>query len=344
VNLLGEIAVRNKITFCILGVVLAVLCSVTTVFALAISGAVRQPLTLTDDDLLKMEAVTVRYSELTKDKDYRGTFMYRGVPLRSLLEIADIQKDKSSVYQKPIDLAVVVTNREGRKALLSWGEIFYKNPGEVLIATSAKAIEPHHTKGCGECHGPEVFQPALDQLKRKIDFPKLVMTNDFYTDRALENVVKIEVIDFKGQSPKKEMKKLYSAKFMLHNGKGKTREIADLSGYSRAAVTQKEVGDGRGYHGLYKFDGVPLKDILIKAGSAEGINLAVLVSAPDGYRALFSYGELFLRPDGDRILVADMKNKIRLDEDGKFIVIPPDDLAADRDVKAVEKIEVVPAP
>jgi len=30
-----------------------------------------------------------------------------------------------------------------------------------------------------------------------------------------------------------------------------------------------------------------------------------------------------------------------LDKDGKFFFIPPDDLAADRDVKAVEKIEVI---
>lgn len=330
--------------FHVFSVVLVTLCCVNTVFALTIGGAVKQPLTLTGDDLLKMESVSVRYSELTKNRDYKGTFMYRGISLRSLLEIADIQKDSSSVYQKPIDLAVVVTSKDGKKALLSWGEVFYKNPGDILIATSAKAIEPHHTKGCGDCHGPEVFQPALDQLKRKISFPKLVVVNDFYTDRSLEDVVKIEVVDFKGQSPKKEMKKLFSASFTVSNGKGKNTTVSDLSGYNRVDVMQKEVGDGRGYHGLKGFNGVPLKDILEKADSSEGINYGVLVSSPDGYRALFSYGEIFLAPFGSRILVSDMRNKIRLDEDGKFTVIPPDDLAADRDVKAVEKIEIVPAP
>jgi hypothetical protein len=320
-----------------------VLAGVHSLCALTIGGAVKQPLTITTDGLSKMEAVSARVSELSRDKQYRGTFVYRGIPLKSLLELVDIQKDKTSVYPKPIDLAIVVTDKDGRKIALSWGEVFYRNPAEILIATSATPIGPHHTDGCGDCHGPEVFQPALDQLKRKVGYPKLVVVNDFFTDRSIEDVVKIEVVDFRGQSPKKEMKKLFSPKFVISHG-GKNSEFSELGGSGRSEVVQKEVGDGRGYHGLKRFGGVPLRAILAKAGAPEGVNYVVLASAPDGYRALYSFGELFLRPEGERILVADTLNGIRLDADGRFIVIPPDDLAADRDVKAVEKIEVVPVP
>jgi hypothetical protein len=67
-----------------------------------------------------------------------------------------------------------------------------------------------------------------------------------------------------------------------------------------------------------------------------------LVSAPDGYRSALSYGELFLSPAGERVLLTDTINRNPIEEDGKFIMIPPDDLMADRWVKAVEKIEWIP--
>jgi hypothetical protein len=334
----------KRIFLVVLSFGLVVLAGCLPAFALTIGGAVGQPLTITTDGLSRMEAVSARVSELSRDKEYRGTFLYRGVPLKSLLELVDIKKEKTSVYQKPIDLAIVITDKDGKKVALSWGEVFYRNPGEILIATSATAIGPHHTDGCGDCHGPEIFQPALDQLKRKVGYPKLVVVNDFFTDRSIEDVVKIEIVDFKGQSPKKEMKKLFSPKVAVSHSGGKSMEISDLTGYTRTDVLQKEVGDGRGYHGLKRFSGTPLREVLTKVGSPEGVNYVILASAPDGYRALYSYGELFLRPEGERILLSDTLNAIRLDVDGRFIVIPPDDLAADRDVKAVEKIEVVPVP
>jgi hypothetical protein len=309
-------------------------------YALTIGGAVKQPLNFTLDDLSKMEKQSARVSELTKDKEYKGTFVYRGVPLRHLLDLANIEKEASSVYKKPLDLAIVVKNKAGKVAVLSWGEVFYKNPGEVLIALSAKPIGPHHTDGCGDCHGKEIYQPALDQMKRTVGYPKVVVVNDFYTDRSLEDVVSIEVVDLKGQSPKKEMKKLFSPGFTVTNGKTKV-EIANLEGFRRTEVVQKEVGDGRGYHGLKKFAGATLRDVLAKVDGPKGIDVVILASAPDGYRALFSWAEIFLRPEGERVIIADTRNNIHLDTDGRFILLPPDDLAADRDVKALEKLEIV---
>ena len=70
----------------------------------------------------------------------------------------------------------------------SWSEVLYKNPSEVMIALSALAIVPHGKSGCSECHGVEVYKPALDQLDRKIIFPRLAVSNDFYTDRCLEDI------------------------------------------------------------------------------------------------------------------------------------------------------------
>ena len=313
--------------------------AVTPSPALTIGGAVRQPLNLGLEDLAKLEPQSVRLNEITRDRQFHGVFIYRGVSLRTLLELATVQKEES-VFEKPIDLAVVVKNKGGKKTVLSWGELFYRNAGEVIIAIAAVPIQPHHAN-CGDCHEKSYYQPVLDQLKRKIALPKLVVANDFFTDRSLEDVVSIEVVDLKGQSEKKEMKKLFSPKFIVSNGKGKKIEINDLSSYRHVEVLAKVVGDGRGYHGLKQYSGVPLREILMTADVGQEMDAAILVSSPDGYRALFSYGEIFLAPLGERIVVADSLNGKPLDEDGRFLLLPPDDLSADRDIKAVDKIEIV---
>ena len=312
---------------------------VTSTSALTIGGVVRQPLNLGLEDLAKLESLSVRLNEITSDRQYHGVFTYRGVSLRTLLELAVIQKEES-VYAKPIDLAVIVKTREGKKAVLSYGELLYRNPGEVIVAVAATPISPHYSD-CGSCHDKGVYQPVLDQLKRQVAFPKLVVANDFYTDRSLEDVVSIDVVDLKGQAEKKEMKKLFSPKFTVSNGKGKTVEIADLKSYRHVEVLSKTVGDGKGYHGLKRYSGVPLREILKAAEVGQEMDAVILVSAPDGYRSLFSYGEIFLAPLGERIVVADRLNDQPLEEEGRFLLLPPDDLAADRDVKALDRIEVV---
>jgi hypothetical protein len=66
-----------------------------------------------------------------------------------------------------------------------------------------------------------------------------------------------------------------------------------------------------------------------------------MVSAPDGYRSLFSYGEVFLDPAGERPIIADRINNEPLITGGKFFLVVPDDLMADRWVKAVEAVDVI---
>ena len=100
------------------------------------------------------------------------------------------------------------------------------------------------------------------------------------------------------------------------------------------------VGDGRGFHGRNEFEGTPVTELLTRAGIEPDLRSVVVVSAPDGYRSLISYGELFLSPQGQRILIADRANGTPLQKNGKFLLVLPDDLAADREVKAVDKIEV----
>lgn len=308
--------------------------------ALTIGGSVGHPLNVGVDELAKFGIIEARVTELTRDNRFNGVFTYRGVPLKTLLEVASIHKEEGG-FNKPIDLAVIVKDKDGRSAVVSWGEIFYKNPSQVLIAISATPVTPHHAKGCGECHPAEVFQTALDKLKRKIGFPKLVVTNDFYTDRCLENIVSIEVVDLKKPYERKQGQKLFSPKFTMSDGKAKSLELADLSSFPRIESTMKEVGDGRGFHGLMQFGGVSLRELLKKVDAKPDVDGAVLVSSVDGYRSLFSFGEIYLSPEGERIMIADSSKGKPLKENGRFALVAPDDLAADRMIKAVNRIEIV---
>ena len=107
--------------------------------SVSITGAVKQPLNLSIEDLCRFKTVQIQLNEILKDKSYRGAWFYNGVPLRTLLETAFVEKEESA-FKKAIDLAVLVRNSEGEEVALSWGEIFYKNSYDIMIATSAIPI------------------------------------------------------------------------------------------------------------------------------------------------------------------------------------------------------------
>jgi hypothetical protein len=308
--------------------------------SMVISGEVKQSLTLSINDLNKFQTVNVQLNEVMKDKTYRGAFFYHGVTLRTLLDMASIEKKVKS-SSKDIGLAIRIRNREGKEVILSWGEIYYRNSGNIIIATSATPIMPRH--GCESCHKTEFTKPYMDQLSRDIGFPKLVVGSDGYADRSIDGVVSIEVIDpAVNQDVKKaSSSKLYSSSFKITGLVKQEMSLTELSKYPGVKKRIIHFGEGKGFHGIYNYSGASFKDLLNQAGINEDLTSIFIVSAPDGYYSLFSYGELFLSRVEEPIIIADKENDKPIDEGGKFFLIPTEDLMSDRDVKSVEKIEVL---
>ena len=306
--------------------------------SISIIGSVRQPLNLTLEDLQKLETVTVRLNEVTRDHQYNGAFYFRGIPLKTLLELACIQKEETD-FSKHIDLAILVRNKDGKQTIFSWGEVFCSNPAEIVLAFSGTPIMPHGE--CKRCHTPEVYQPRLNVLSRRVGYPKLVVANDFYTDRSLEDVTNIEVVDLHLKIPTQKTPDLFSPGFSITGGVKQTLNVSDLSSHSRIEAPAKMIGDGAGYHGLESYGGVLLSELLKQSGATPDLNQAIIISAPDGYRTLLSFGEVFLSSRGKSIMIADQVANQPVKKGGKFKLILPDDLSADRTVKAVSKIEVV---
>ena len=309
-----------------------------TASLVSITGVVKQPLNLTMEDLNNYQSVHVQLNEVMRDGRFRGVFKYRGVPLRTLLELASIKKEETD-FSKLVDIAVVVRNKHGKQVALSWGELFYRNPGEILVATSAEPVMPH--KDCKACHSPEVYKPWMSQLERNVGFPKLVVAGDTYTDRSLEEITSVQVLDLRPKIAIKKRPELFSPKFTITGAVGRELSFDEISSYTHVEILVKQVGEGKGYHGTKKFRGASLSKILEDTVPEADLSTVFLISAPDGYRCLLSYGELFLAREGKCIMLADRVADQPILKGGKFILILPNDLMADRWVKAVEKVQVI---
>jgi precorrin-2 methylase len=173
--------------------------------------------------------------------------------------------------------------------------------------------------------------------------PKLLIRSDFYTDRCLEGVTRIEVIDLLPRLKVDRDAKLESREFTVTGAVAKELKFSNLKKYPKMEMWKKVVGVHMGYHGLRRYSGVSLAKILEDAGAGDELTKAVMISAPDGYRALFSFGELFLSFNGRRIMLAESENDKSLEgqRGGKYRIIVPEELVDDRDVLAVDRIEVI---
>ncbi|MGV7928686.1 MAG: SAM-dependent methyltransferase [Spirochaetota bacterium] len=337
---------KSSSRLAVIGILAAGICAMTAgtarAWSIQVSGSVRQPLTITGDELSNMQTVRVRLNEMTLKKEYGGSFVYRGVPLKSVLELAAIEKEETD-FPKQVDMAVIVRGADGSRAVLSWGEVMYRNAGDIVLALSAEPIMP--MKKCSDCHKSAAdYRKWWDPLHKKVALPRLVVTGDFFTERSIEGVTSIEIVDPRPKTPVRKMGGAQSPSFTIVNGKDTRGPVSDLASFARIEVSAKQVGDGKGFHGLREFEGASLAAVLKKLGINPGLDSVIIASAPDGYRSLISAGELLLSPSGGNIIVADSLGGKPIDKLGKFVIAVPDDLSADRWVRAVEKIEIVSFP
>jgi len=98
-----------------------------------------------------------------------------------------------------------------------------------------------------------------------------------------------------------------------------------------------------------EYEGVWLRDILVRAGAPMGQNLRgkalasyVLAKASDGYQVLFTLAEVEPQLGGERLLVADKKDGQSLPKDqAPLRIVCPDDKEGARSVRMLESLEVV---
>ena len=125
-------------------------------------------------------------------------------------------------------------------------------------------------------------------------------------------------------------------------------DLAALPQQRLEEVRRIEQDDGRAQTQTRRYAGVLLRDLLDLAGLPEAARderrrSVAVATAGDGYRAVFSYGELYLSPAGERALVAIERDGAPLDaRGGPVALVSLADLrTGPRHVRDLRSIEVV---
>ena len=302
---------------------------------------------------------------------YRGTFEIEGVALRDLLEKAEVAKATNDNFDRPLDLAVVVTGRDGKRALFSWGELFLGDgAGAALLADRIRPLVPQHhdaiedarfapgawlgtaarekldVSGCACCHDG-------DKLG-KIDVPRgvcLVPTHDATGRRFVEGVVSIEVrqAGFPAPPRKKDpaVPWVEAPPLVLLGGKSIALTAKVTKGLPRVEGEDDGIGLGRGFRGHSRFAGASLAALLessLAAGTDLGL-LFVVVTASDGYRSLYSGGEILLSRLPENVVLVDTEDgKPLFRKSGRLKAVARGDFFVDRSVRSVAEIRCVAVP
>jgi len=253
-----------------------------------------------------------------------GAYRYQGYSLFDLLHPVKLNKKNNIEFEALTDLYVIVENDKADFVVFSWAEIFYTNlPHQILIATEAASIGAH------------------DESSVSGGAWKIVVANDLFSYRVLENPTNIIIKSFDKKSyPKKETTDLFSPQisvfsngklvFSINSDSDTLPHIKYSAGFSSNNDTHKE----QGY-----LKGPLLGEILslkISSESAEWIRKGLVCFAGiDGNRAIYSFSELFNRLDQVFPILAIPSNP---KNGGYYQIFLPSDFNTDRVVRALSEI------
>ncbi len=312
-----------------------------------------------------------RQSRLMKafapDDRYEGTFEQSGTGLKRVLDLAGIVKKTDDGFSRPLDVFVVATGKGGRRAVFSYGEIFdVADPGAVLVTDRSRYLVPGHHDAdslawwdrgflgpaerermdlgpCSSCPGSEKARPLATLRGLAI-----VPATDRRSERFLSELAELRACQagpLAGVTGKKgQATWVDEPVLVLPDGKGVPVTAKLTRGLPVVSIADASFGEGRGYGGEHSRSGVGMAALLRKAAGRQldMRRLLLLVTASDGYRSVYSGGEIALSPLGEGLVLADREDGKPLGpKDGRYRLVPRLDFFADRSVRSVKELRVV---
>jgi hypothetical protein len=278
---------------------------------------------------LPLHSVIVKETLLDSSGSDRfvGAYRYDGYSLFDILDKRILKKANFSEFKPIIDLLIVIENEKGEKVAFSWGEIYYPNNlHKILIATGVSRIVPSKTK--------ELWPLPAES--------KIVVGSDLVTERNISSPVKITVKSYTHSfSVQQGITPMYSSGvdvFSSVKQVGKTEAIP--GNLNEVTFNTIFYGRGKGIHSTTPFNGVLLKDLLIKyyPVTRENLKSGILcIAGKDGYRSAVSYSELFNRNDQQEFMLIKTKDK---EDGGLFRIFAAADFFSDRAIKSVSEIHL----
>ncbi len=260
---------------------------------------------------------------------FTGAYRYSGYSLFDLLHGYNLEKENSDLFRPQIDAYIVIENRTGDKVVFSWSEIFHTvNPHQILIATEMAPIIPYRQ---------EVDYPTGDKWR-------VVSAGDLFAFRTLDDPVKITVHSFNKREYliDRDIETLYSDSVRFYIEENHMHTITPQFDFSKNLTYNSTFYRmGMGHHHTDHFTGPPLSFLLQDVTDPYDpvLNRSALVcfASVDGYRAIYSYSELFNRTDQTAPILAIAPNE---KDGGFFRNFHPVDFYADRSVKALQELFV----
>jgi hypothetical protein len=295
---------------------------------LEVAGEVKKPGIINLENHYKRE-VFIKESLFDRENgiDFIGAYRYKGYSLFDLLHPFNHEKKNAEIFRPAIDLYIVIENDKGESVVFSWSEIFHTiNPHQVIIATEAAPIVPYR-------------QEVNYRMSEKW---KVVAANDLFAYRTLENPVKITVYSFdKKEYPiDRDYHPMFSPEVSVVLNDTRVNEVLPI--YDKELFTRyysSFYGMGMGYHEATYFQGPRLTDLLdtIVDVFDPQWNRSGLVcfASVDGYRAIYSFSELFNRTDQIQPIMAVPDNP---NDGGFYRIFHPAEFYADRSVKSIKEI------
>lgn len=298
---------------------------------------------------------------------YRCTLEVEGYALMDLLDRIEVTKKEKDGFDRPLDTYITVTSRDGRKALFSYSEVYFAGDGGPLLVEQARLVRPHHHKpfktgspdptvfmdlgqrdrialqSCEACHD--------GQEKAPLSLPKgwlLVTPQDAFPGRFVEDAAEISVHQVGiTVSADREAAKLVTVDTPALVGVDNVKHPVERGLYEKlphTTWTDATFGMGRGFHGMRTWEGTDLAGLLrpLLPAGADPRSAYVLVTAEDGYRAIFSGAEIFTAPEGHGVMFLDRINGKPLGAGtGRYHVVSRPDFYIDRDVRQVKEIRII---
>jgi hypothetical protein len=278
-------------------------------------------------NLLDLPIRSIAYKEMGIENGkqvFKGAFFVSGYSLYDILDNMSYKKAAENTFNPPVDLYAIVENEKGEKAVFSWGEIYYRNSFDILIAKTIRPINPARAK----------VSYVLPET------PRLICAGDLVNFRFIDNPTKINIKSWRGIMPKDKPKDIYAPELKVVAKTG-AFTIGDM-GPATEKRTYSDVGygHGMGFKGNDPVSGYLLKDLLaanLKLTPEMLRGWIAVGSAKDGYRVVYSLSEIMNRSDNQDFLLLDKKDT---PGSGRYLLYPPADFFSDRDIRAIEKLEL----
>lgn len=295
---------------------------------LYIDGEVKNPGKVNFRKLYKREVVVKEATIINDEVEFIGAFRYIGYSLFDILHPYVVAKKNNDEFPPHVDLYIEVKNDKNESVVFSWSEIFHVlNPHQIILATDYAPIVP----GKKEVN----YNPGESW--------KIVAANDFMALRNIENPTSITVYSFDRKEYKidRDIKVNESEDLSVLIENFKHYRIADFSDFQTLTYPSVSYGMGMGYRKQDNYSGYTLQSILNDSINLKDANwikngLVCFVSV-DGYRAIYSFSELFNRHD----MVSKILSVVEL-EDGliNYRNYIPTDFFIDRSVKSLQELYV----